>query len=99
MDLINYYAKHGPKMPSNGRAAANSTRSTDTKQSPTALPMPKASPEDEDKAADSDIEENDDQDIPHEELLLFVRHLRGAPNSTVKAQLFEFNKTHIVVSL
>ncbi|KAJ6480104.1 hypothetical protein DFH09DRAFT_1214655 [Mycena vulgaris] len=98
MDLINYYAKHGPKIPPPGAAKSSSSNAGASKQdSPTVKPIHNG----QNGAIlaegyESDVEEDDTQEIPPAELAAFVRQLGPYPSHIVKAKLLEFNKTHSV---
>ncbi|KAJ7465231.1 hypothetical protein FB451DRAFT_432467 [Mycena latifolia] len=93
MDLISYYAMHGPKKSRSSGSAAKSSADT-TKDATT--PIGHGRPEQHgDKASESDIEEDDGREINSEELGAFMRQLRFL-SIAEKAKLLEFNRTHPV---
>lgn len=107
MDLITYYAKFGPKVSrSNGDPSSQKSSSSDATSSQQAsvptvpiIPVHNGRRPDYgfDDTLDSDVEEDDTQEVPHQELLLFIHQMRS-PTLAMKAQVTLFNKTHRVVS-
>ncbi|KAJ7037816.1 hypothetical protein C8F04DRAFT_1091630 [Mycena alexandri] len=92
MNLTEYYAKHNPNVPKN-------TASSDAvlEAIPLHLPHSRVSHYHFDDAPDSDVEEDDAQAVPLDELVLLVRQLRnGIATQISRDEIVKFNRTHRV---
>ncbi|KAJ7164768.1 hypothetical protein C8R43DRAFT_988348 [Mycena crocata] len=105
MDLINFYAQYGPKIPLVDGAASQ-------KMTPDSKPQEKSAPPAQSavstnntpvsnghsahkpSAPESDIEEDDTKEIPENELILLVRQLRSPTQYAIRPQTIRFNETH-----
>ncbi|KAJ7719951.1 hypothetical protein B0H16DRAFT_1700117 [Mycena metata] len=100
MNLTQYYAKHNPQ----SSASNTVTRPKKTASSeaildaiPLHLPHSRVSHYHFDDAPDSDVEEDDAQDVPPDELVLLVRQLRnGIATQISRDEIVKFNRTHRV---
>lgn len=108
MDLISYYAKHGPKtarsdgttgQKTSGSSAAKN--GTSQQAAAAATPSQSARPSPEPtviEPSDSDVEEDDTKEVTPEELLVLLSQLRHPTLPPMQAQVEQFNKTHTAVS-
>ncbi|KAJ7637506.1 hypothetical protein B0H17DRAFT_495540 [Mycena rosella] len=103
MDLVSYYAKHGAtlKLGSPLKSATQDAMQNGCKEgsagSSTATATQIHTAHNEDKPAGSDVQEDDNREIPPQELVTFVGQLRSFSLTPAgKLQVLEFNKTNPV---
>ncbi|KAJ7163119.1 hypothetical protein C8R46DRAFT_1102549 [Mycena filopes] len=100
MNLTQYYAKQNPKAAASNagqkKTASGAGRLKEEDTIPLSLSNRKVSHYHFDDAPDSDVEEDDDQDVPPDELVLLVRQLRNTITQISRDEIVKFNRTHRV---
>ncbi|KAJ6620697.1 hypothetical protein B0H10DRAFT_1044660 [Mycena sp. CBHHK59/15] len=84
MDLISYYAQHGPQTP----ASEGASKETTSKTIATSVEI-----EHKEALDDSDVEEDDSQEVLREEVLALMHSLRF-PGAELRARVIPFNNAN-----